>query len=148
MAKLFDKIRAFLGRKKPVPKINVTGGHRGIAAGDLAERHRRMEEGEEPYSQEEIDKWQNIPADEAEDFIYGGQILHVNSSNVAAMQYHPEDSKLMVEFLNGSAYLYSNITPQEALQFVQAQSKGGAVWDMLRVRGSRTGSKKPFTKIR
>lgn len=147
MAKLFDKIRAFLGRKKPVPKITVTGGHRGIAAGDLAERHRRIAEGEEPYNQEEIDKWQNVPADEAEDFIYGGQILHVNSSNLTAAQYHPETQQMMIEYHDG-AYLYSNVTPQEALQFVQAQSKGGFIWSVFRVRGSKTAHKKPFVRLR
>lgn len=93
-----------------------------------------------------------MPSKDVEGFIYDGDLIYVNSSNVLAAQYHPEVNKMMVEFHGGkssgySAYLYSNVSIDEAISFAQAQSKGAWVWDHLRVRGSRTAHKKPYTKI-
>ena len=156
---VLGKIGAWLkGRPKPPslpsrPSIPAAG-HRGIAAGNLAERHRANEEFLEgtrptgPYSQEEIDRWGTIGGPEAEGFILNQEPLVVNSSNVAMGQYFIEDRKLMIEYLDGSAYMYENISPEEASLFVTMQSKGSFIWDVLWVRGSKTAHRKPFVKIR
>jgi len=129
-------------------------GHRGIAAGSLKERQRKAEAGEQPYTKEEIEKWRNLPAGTVEGFVHNQELLHVHSSNVGALQYYPETQQLMVEYLGkkGKAprsYLYDNVTQAEAIQFATVTSKGGAgVWDILRVRGSRTAHKKPYKRIR
>lgn len=93
------------------------------------------------------DKWQTLGGDVVEGFV-NGDYLPVHSSNLAAAQYHKEDQKLMIEFLSGSAYLYSGVTEQEAIEFAQAQSKGNFVWTSLRRRGSKTGHKKPYVRLR
>lgn len=140
MATIFGRIRDYFRGKKPKPP--ALPGNRGIAAGslkkpDLERYAERVERGQE-----------YIPVPEVEGFLYNEELLFVNSSNVGAVQYFPEDGKIMVEFLGGSAYLYSNITPEEARSFVNAQSKGGWVWDHLRVRGSRTAHRKPYLRLR
>ena len=140
--------RMFTRTPKVAPRKPVGMGHRGIAAGDLKQRQRKQEAGEAPYTPEEVGKWRTLPANITEAFVYEGELLPVHSSNVAAAQYHLADSKMMVEFLDNSAYLYSNVTLDEAIQFATAQSKGSWVWDVLRVRGSKTDHKKPFVKLR
>ena len=94
------------------------------------------------------DKVKPLTGNDIEGFLYEGKPLFVYSSNVASATYYPTDSKMAVGFLGGGMYLYSNVTMEEAYQFTQAQSKGRWVWDYLRVRGSRTAHRKPFTKIR
>lgn len=139
--------RLFGGKPKP-PKLNASVvGHRGIAAGDLAERQRRAERfyetgdpADAPYALEEVEKWQTLEPGTVEAFVHGGQPLFVHSSNVAMIQYHEEANKLMVEFLSGGKYLYSNVSPEEALLFAQAQSKGKWVHSHLK-------NKKPFQKL-
>lgn len=71
----------------------------------------------------------------ADPFVFEGEFLPCSSSNVAAAQYHVDASKLMVEFLNGSAYLYYPISVDKAAEFYNAGSKGGWCWTNLRVRG-------------
>lgn len=145
------KIRSFFGSKPSPPKapkrITVTGGQRGVAAGDLRMRHRKIREGQEPYEPKEIEKWGNVPEGEATDFVYGGFPLFVNSSNVASATYHHESNEMDVEFLDGSMYRYSSVTPQEALEFVQYQSKGDFIWTKFRIRGTKNGHRRPFQKI-
>lgn len=127
-------------RKKPeAPKVE---GHRGIAAEDLQNPNLTA------YQERLAKGKEKIPSDEVEAFLQGVEPLFVLSSNVGMVQYHPEDQKLMVEFLSGGAYLYSNVSLNEARSFATAQSKGGWVWDHLRVRGSKTAHRKPFVKIK
>ena len=146
---LIAKLRSLFGKGRPqAPKLEITGGHRGIAAGSLKERHRRMAAGEQAYTPEEVEKWRNVTKDEAEDFVNGGQPLFVHSSNVSHLLYYPETNQLQISFLNGHAYLYDNISKEEAQGFVTAQSKGGEIWSVLRIRGTRTGHRKPFKKIK
>lgn len=134
-----------IGSPRPAakPSRTVPGGHRGVALGN-----KPKDESNEAAMRAWTSKWRNISPEAAEGFLYDNEILFVNSSNVAALQYFPEDQKMMVEFLNGSAYLYSGVTPTEAQGFVQAQSKGKNVWDVLRVRGSKTAHKKRYTRIK
>lgn len=155
MASILSKIRSalasvFPGRPKPPvpPRLGRVEGHRGIAAGSLKERTRKQERGEYPYSQEEIDKWQTVGGNEVYDFVQNQEILFVNSSNLVAAQYFANEKKLMIEYKGGSAYVYNNITEQEAVEFAQAQSKGGWIWSNIRVRGSKTAHQKPFSKLR
>lgn len=93
-------------------------------------------------------KWRDIPGNVVSDFVYDAQPLFVNSSNVAMFQFFKEERKLVVEFLKGGVYAYGNVSEDEAIQIAQAPSKGAAVWDTLRVRGSKTKHKKPYQKIR
>lgn len=95
-----------------------------------------------------VEKWRTLGSDVVEAFIYEQEPLFVHSSNVGMVQFFEPDNKLLVEFLGGGTYIYSNISVQEAIQFAQAQSKGGWIWDNLRIRGSKKGHKKPFFKIR
>lgn len=127
---------------KPSP-FGQGQGHRGIAAGSLKKPDL------ESYRQRVIAGTTDIPASEVEAFLNNEHVLMVHSTNVHSIQYFPKTNELMVEYDGGqSAYLYKDVSPLEALQFVQAQSKGGAVWDVLRVRGSATAHRKPYTKIR
>lgn len=150
-----DKLRSLFGKKpgkgKP-PRTSILpkgeGGHRGIAAGDVSERARIQQTGQWPYTEEEMEQWKPVPADQVEAFLYHQELMPVHSTNVAAAQYFIEDQKMMIEFENGSAYLYSNITEPEALQFAQAASKGTWVWDHIRVRGNPRATRKSFVKIR
>lgn len=152
----FLKQRFGSPRPAAKPFRGATGGHRGMAAGSIASRMPPLDEKKrpqyekikKPFTAEEMAKWGNIGPEEAEGFLWDGEILFVNSSNVAAAQFHRDAKKLMLEFKNGSAYLYSNVSPDEAQSFIQATSKGGWVWTDLRIRGSKTGHKKPYLRIR
>lgn len=157
---IFDKLARALGAKPKAPVIinpPAGMGHRGIAARNLRNRYKQAERfysGETeidargnkvrvggPYTEEEMEKWHTIPADEVESFLNGDIFVPVHSSNVAGFQYNPENQTLMVEFLNQSAYLYKGVTRTEALLAMTANSKGSYVWTTLR-------NKKPTTRIR
>ena len=140
MATIFGRIRDYFRGKKP--KAPALPGNRGIAAGSLKKPDL------ERYAERVERRQEYIPANEVEDFLYNEGLLFVNSSNVGAVQYFEQDRKLMVEFLGGSAYLYSNVSLEEAKSFANAQSKGAWVWDNLRVRGSKTAHRKPYSRIR
>ena len=145
---ILSKIRKWF--KKPAQKqarVRPGEGHRGIAAGSLAERQRRQAAGEQPFSQAEIDKWETLSGNIVEDFVFNEQILYVNSTNVANLTYYHKEKQMLVQYLSGGRYLYSNVSEQEALQVAQAQSKGAVIWDLFRVRGSKTAHKKPFKKL-
>lgn len=150
-----DYIRLFEGWLKPTKtpstrNISKQGGHRGIAVG-LGKKPVKLPSGR-------VLNRQTISDDEVEAFVYDQELLFVHSSNVGAVQYFPEVEKMMVEFLGSgmkgksggktSAYLYSNVTIDEAISLAQAQSKGIWIWDNFRVRGSKTAHKKPYIKLR
>mgnify|MGYP001586946432 CR=1 FL=1 len=121
MAEKFGRLRK-LGRKvgqfflgKPVPPKMPGGttpetsqfgggpwGHRGIAIGSNVEGQRDL-------SAENIAKWRGLSKEAAEGFM-NGEVIFVHSTNVAAGQYFPDSEKMMLEFNNGSAYLYNNIS--------------------------------------
>lgn len=85
-----------------------------------------------------------LSSDQLDDFLHFGEWLPVQSSNVAAAQYDGETEQMTVEFKDGSLYQYQQISLVEARSFAQAGSKGGWVWDQLRMRGTVNGYKKPF----
>jgi hypothetical protein len=90
---------------------------------------------------------QVVGGSEGAAFLFGGEYFPVYSSNVRGMMYRALDNELVVEFLNGSAYLYRSVTFSMARSALEAQSKGGWVWDHLRVRGSRTAHQVPYRRI-
>ena len=84
-----------------------------------------------------------------------GQMVPVRSSNVHSIGFqmnlkNPLASTLFVKYLqkfgNGTAkgsgptYGYKNVHPKLFQEFLAANSKGGFVWDRLRVRGTVAGS--------
>jgi hypothetical protein len=81
-------------------------------------------------------------------FLAMGERIYVNSSNVAWIQYlaafEGTPEHLYVGYLDGSAYGYSEITPEMAIAFLNAPSKGKWVWDNLRIRGTVFGWQKPY----
>ena len=140
MAGIFDRLRGWL-RKKPAPRPKFGRGHRGVAAGsrekpDLEGYAERLAQGHSEVAENEVD-----------DFLFNEVPLVVNSSNVSNVTYFPKEGKMLVQFLGGGKYMYSQISEAEALSFVQAQSKGIWVWSYLRVRGSRTAHRKPYLRI-
>jgi hypothetical protein len=80
-------------------------------------------------------------------FLYG-EMIEVVSSNVHAIQYDKDNQFLYIVFKNTAWYRYGNVFPSEAESFFFAGSKGGWVWDNLRVRGTVFGHKKPYDFMR
>ncbi len=123
----FDRMKAWLKGKPKPPKVNripVPFGHTGGGvAGHL------------------------FGGDLASNFVYGGQPIYVQSSNVDTVQYNIEDNTLLVGFIGDGIYRYSNISEQEAVSLAQARSKGRWCWTNLRIRGTKTGHRKPYVKI-
>ena len=98
-------------------------------------------------AQEELRK-PDVPRDDVDAFLHFGQWLPVKSSNVAAIQYDGERSRLQIEFLDKGKgpgfYGYDDVSIREAEFLARSGSKGGWVWDNLRVRGTVFGWKKPY----
>lgn len=125
------------------PKLRPRVGHRGMAL-------RSLTPGEMDLSPENMAKWRELSKGAVEGFIYNQEPLFVHSSSVAMVQYFIEDEKLMIEFNNGSAYMYDDISEEEARLFTRYWTKGGWVWDFLRVRGKGNAKKykKTYKQIR
>lgn len=132
----------FRRRKKESQRKSLEilgGGHRGVAIGSLKEPD---------YSKENVAKWKGYTADEVEGFVYDQQPFFVHSTNVVMAQYFIQTKQMMVEYKDSRAYLYDNVSEDEAINFAKAESKGVWVWDNLRVRGSKTAHKKSYTRIK
>lgn len=73
----------------------------------------------------------------------------MSSSNVSWIQYDQDWPRLLIGYLNGKAYAYSNVTPAEAAGLLFAPSKGTWLWNNVRVRGKGNGRKtrKPFAAL-
>lgn len=69
------------------------------------------------------------------------------SSNVRRIQYSIQKAELYVTFKDQSVYVYFNIFVQEARSLYQSGSKGGWVWDNLRVRGTKLGHRKDYALL-
>lgn len=85
-------------------------------------------------------------APELEAFMYGERFDRFASSNVEAIQYDITTSQLYVRYQGGRWYRYDGVTKTEAQQFWAGYSKGTMVWDILRVRGTKDGHRKSFTR--
>lgn len=81
-------------------------------------------------------------------FLALGERVYVDSSNVAWIQYlaafEGTPEHLYVGYKDGSTYMYSEITPEMAIAFLNAPSKGSWVWNNLRIRGTVFGWQKPY----
>lgn len=130
------------GPEIPRPS-EMAGGHRGVAMGDRAAPDR---------SAENVAQWEQLTGNEVEDFVLNGKPFPVHSSNVAGFKYDLKRQVLTVSFLAkrgrpGGVYEYYDVTPQEAIHMAKALSKGSAVWDTLRIRGTRTGHRKKYRRL-
>ncbi len=56
----------------------------------------------------------------------------VSSSNIAAVGYDPDTSKLVVEFHNGSTYEYENVPEDEFDSLVRSSSVGSYFQNNIR----------------
>jgi len=97
------------------------------------------------------------------DPIVTGKMLRVNSSNVHSIGFQlnlkmPSASKLIVRYLAaatgqqrrtrpGPTYAYDNCGPDLFNFMKRAASKGGFVWDNLRIRGSRVAHRHTYKLI-
>jgi hypothetical protein len=96
--------------------------------------------------------------------VTGEMVKAINSSNVHSFGYDVESAYLYVRFLGyirgsrgpdghplrggpGSLYRYSNVTPEEFLSLLAANSKGDWVWDHLRIRGTWSGHQKDYELV-
>ena len=86
------------------------------------------------------------PNDALDGFLHFGLWLPVESSNVDAIHYDGEVSKLEIRYKNGNYYEYSDVSIREAEAFAKANSAGGWVWTNLRRRGpgGKFGWRKPY----
>jgi KTSC domain len=86
------------------------------------------------------------------DFLTMGKWLAVTSTNVAQIAYSLDEQTLFVQFHPGKndpspRYWYKPINAKQAQQFALAPSKGGWVWDHLRIRGTKLGHKVPYGRM-
>lgn len=99
------------------------------------------------------------------DPVFSGEMVDVDSSNVHSIGYlfdvnNPTKGTLMVRFLQsrgsggqggknrqkgpGPLYYYHGVHPNTFDAFLKAGSKGGFVWDRLRIRGTVSGHRVPY----
>lgn len=84
---------------------------------------------------------------------YGTDFHSTNPSKpaVSALWYEPKAQELYVTFFDagktGPTYKYFGVSESEARDMYRAQSKGEAVWDILRTRGTRRGHKKSYARV-
>ena len=98
----------------------------------------------------------------ADDPIFTGRMIAVRSSNVCRVGYElnqnrPERSQLRVQFWQqdpdsgtkqpGPVYGYAGITPQLFRHLLRSGSSGEWVWDNLRLRGTVSGHRVPYTLL-
>lgn len=88
---------------------------------------------------------------EEDRFVQGLFVLthgsHFNSSNVQEIWYDLPSQSMYIKYQNGGTYRYWTVTEGEARLFFIAASKGETVWDVFRVRGSKTAHKKSYAKV-
>jgi hypothetical protein len=70
-----------------------------------------------------------------EQIAVGGDWVQMASSNVDEIRYLAADAILEVIFLNGYHYQYYRVPPQVFLDFLQTDSPGRFVWNVLRADG-------------
>jgi len=93
-----------------------------------------------------------------------GEMIQASSSNVHSFGYDIESAYLYIRFLGyakgtrgpdgrplrvgpGSLYRYRDVTPEEFLSILAANSKGEWIWDHLRVRGTHSGHQKDYELV-
>ena len=68
-------------------------------------------------------------------WIQTGRWEHVTSSNVAAIASDSDSEELKVRFRNGDEWKYSPVPVGMAASFYKSGSKGGWIFDNIRMRG-------------
>lgn len=91
-----------------------------------------------------------------------GEFVPVASSNVHSVAYDADTATLYVRFLDsfynkatkdyvrqgpGPIYAYYNVPPEMFLDMLHASSKGGWVWDHLRIRGTLSGHQRDYALV-
>lgn len=76
-----------------------------------------------------------------------GEWVDVSSSNVSRIAYDEGKATLRIIFHDENEYLYQPIHPKWAENFFLSGSKGGWVWDNLRIRGTALGHKVPYAHV-
>lgn len=94
-----------------------------------ADEERAVAEGREP---DEFGRFMN------------GEWVGFSSSNVEAGVYYPDSMRLELQFRDGTYYAYYSVSAEEASSLYRAPSKGIWVWDVLRIRGTKLGFRKPY----
>lgn len=91
--------------------------------------------------------------------VTGDMVPAGGSSNVHSFGYDHQSAYLYVRFLGafnkqtgrkegpGPVYRYSGVSPEEFLGLLSASSKGGWVWDQLRIRGTVSGHQKDYELV-
>lgn len=87
--------------------------------------------------------------------VYGADFTSSNpkSPAVYAIWYEPDEGELFVTFFAkgsfqpGPTYKYWTVSPDEARDIYQRASKGEAIWDTFRVRGTKTGHRKHYAQV-
>lgn len=85
-----------------------------------------------------------------DDPLVTGEMIGVSSSNVHSIGYDFDAARLKVRFLAaeggpGPLYFYQNVPPEIFQSFRTAASKGGFVWDRLRIRGTVSGHRYDYS---
>jgi hypothetical protein len=147
-------VRLFFKEKKPeFKKFTGAIGYTGYSEGKRLWSHggywgatKPVEKKVPPYPEGKMPVMTEI-----EGFIYEGDILPVYSSNVGSARYDHDNETLYVVFHGGRGehrrYKYWPISEDEAHAFGIAFSKGGWVWDHLRIRGTKYGHKKNYVEM-
>lgn len=83
-----------------------------------------------------------------------GEVVPCESSNVHSFRYDYERAALYVRFLGkargggrGPLYRYSDVEPELFLSLQRAASKGGWIWDHVRIRGTVSGHQKDYELV-
>ena len=114
---------------KPSPPQSALESYRRDREALTAEEERRRAE---EISQSEFERFMN------------GEWVGFVSSNVEAGVYYPDSLRLELQFHDGTYYAYYSVGADEAASLFRAPSKGGWVWDVLRIRGTKLGFRKPY----
>lgn len=147
MAGFFKKLLGLLKREKAKPRGRAPSPTILKATADpygkklLAEAEKIIQKEEPKPTVRQVRSDYKSPLDR---FLEGEWVANFFSSNVAGFSWREADSILIVQYKDGSIYQYEQVHMEEAVSMFQTQSKGGWVWDNLRIRGTKLGYRKPY----
>lgn len=75
--------------------------------------------------------WSDAEVDDLDEISSG--MIAVESSNLAAIKYKPNEFVLYVAFLDGSVYKYEGVPPEEYRGLLRADSHGEYFYDNIRL---------------
>lgn len=150
LAKLGSSARKLFGGNSPkavAPKVGSSGTLRDTPSTDLGfgRINDLLDLGQGGIRETVRDVFapqEREPTDPLAKFL-AGELTNVVSSNVDSIQYIAEDKTLIIAYHGGGKglqwYGYSPVDVALATSLFNAGSKGGWVWDRLRVRGTVFG---------